>query len=141
MTMSAWARHRHTAANDRAIVDVINDDVWPGEALSLLFTSDVRIYASVQKFLDTGDSDGPGCILGDVRLPGISGLDFQSRRDRFGIRLPIVLMSGHGDGPMSARTMKAGGAHFLPKPFRQQDMIDAVKNDSEKAKLEGVADE
>jgi len=116
-------------ANDRATVHVIDDDVSPREALSLLFPSvglDVRTYTSVQEFLDAGLHDGPGCILLDVRLPGISGLDFQSRRDRFGVHLPIVLMTGHGDVPMSVRAMKAGAVDFLPKPFREQDMIDAV---------------
>lgn len=119
--MSAWAPNRHTAMNDRAIVDVINDDVSPREALGPLLTSvrlTVRTYASVQ--VDAGDRDGSGCILLDVRLPGISGLDFQTRRDRSGIRLPIALMSGHGDGPMSVHAMKAGGVHFLPRPFRER---------------------
>jgi FixJ family two-component response regulator len=129
MTMSALARTRETAASDHATVHVIDDDVSPREALSLLFPSvglDVRTYASVQEFIDAGAHDGPGCILLDVRLPGISGLDFQSRRDGFGVHLPIVLMTGHGDVPMSVRAMKAGAVDFLPKPFRDQDMIDAV---------------
>ena len=118
-----------TAANERATVHVIDDDVSPREALSLLFPSiglDVRIYASVQEFLDAGPHEGLGCIVLDVRLPGISGLDFQSRRDRFGVHLPIVLMTGHGDVPMSVRAMKAGAIDFLSKPFREQDMVDAV---------------
>src|SRR5262249_57014419 len=83
-------------------------------------------YASVQKFIDAGPHDGPGCIVLDVRLPGISGLDFQARSDGYGIRLPIVLMTGHGDVPMTVRAMKAGAVDFLPKPFRDQDMIHAV---------------
>ena len=87
---------------------------------------DVRTYTSVQEFLDGGEHDAPGCIILDVRLPGISGLDFQSRRDGFGVHLPIVLMTGHSDVPMSVRAMKAGAVDFLPKPFRDQDMIDAV---------------
>jgi FixJ family two-component response regulator len=127
--MSALARTADTAANDRATVHVIDDDVSPREALSLLFPSiglDVRTYASVQEFLDARAHDGPGCILLDVRLPGISGLDFQTRRHGFGVHLPIVLMTGHGDVPMSVRAMKAGAVDFLPKPFRDQDMIDAV---------------
>ena len=127
--MSALASPGETAANERATVHVIDDDVSPREALSLLFPSlglDVRTYASVQEFLDAGAHDGPGCILLDVRLPGISGLDFQLRRDGFGIHLPIVLMTGHGDVPMSVRAMKAGAVDFLPKPFRDQDIIDAV---------------
>jgi len=127
--MSALARTQDTVAHVRATVHVIDDDVSPREALSLLFPSvglDVRTYASVQEFLDARAHDGPGCILLDVRLPGIGGLDFQSRRDGFGVHLPIVLMTGHGDVPMSVRAMKAGAVDFLLKPFRDQDMIDAV---------------
>jgi FixJ family two-component response regulator len=129
MTMSASVRSEDAVAPHRPIVHVIDDDVSPREALSLLFPSvglDVRTYASVQEFLDADAHDGLGCILLDVRLPGISGLDFQSRRDGFGVRLPVVLMTGHGDVPMSVRAMKAGAVDFLPKPFRDQDMIDAV---------------
>jgi len=108
---------------------VIDDDVSPREALGLLLPSvgfDVRTYATVQEFIEAGPHEGPGCIVLDVRLPGISGLDFQSRRERLGILLPIVLMTGHSDIPMSVRAMKAGAIDFLPKPFRDQDMIDAV---------------
>src|SRR6516162_11372271 len=127
--MSVLARPQDAVANDQATVHVIDDDVSPREALSLLFPSiglDVCTYASVQEFLNSGAHDRPGCILLDVRLPGISGLDFQSRRAGFGVHLPIVLMTGHGDVPMSVRAMKAGAVDFLPKPFRDQDMIDAV---------------
>ena len=127
--MSALARTGDRIANNRATVHVIDDDVSPREALSMLFPSvglDVRTYTSVQEFLDAQPNDGPGCIVLDVRLPGISGLDFQSRRDRYGIHLPIVLMTGHGDVPMSVRAMKTGAVDFLLKPFREQDMIDAV---------------
>jgi FixJ family two-component response regulator len=146
MTMPALARSRETVPNDRATVHVIDDDVSPREALSLLFPSiglDVRTYASVQEFLDAGDHDGPGCILLDVRLPGISGLDFQSRCDGFGVHLPMILMTGHGDVPMSVRAMKAGAVDFLPKPFRDQDMIDAVtaaiERDRERRAAESAA--
>jgi FixJ family two-component response regulator len=141
--MSALARTQDTVAHDRATVHVIDDDVSPREALSLLFPSiglDVRTYASVQEFLDAGAHDGPGCILLDVRLPGISGLDFQSRRDGFGVHLPIVLMTGHGDVPMSVRAMKAGAVDFLPKPFRDQDMIDAVMAAIERDRERRAAD-
>src|SRR5262249_6472413 len=129
MTMSATARAQHAVADDPTTVHVIDDDVSVREALSLMFPSiglGVRTYASVQEFLDADGHEGPGCIVLDVRLPGISGLDFQSRRPGFGIELPIVLMTGHGDVPMSVRAMKAGAVDFLPKPFRDQDMIDAV---------------
>jgi FixJ family two-component response regulator len=146
MTMSALARPRDTVAPDRATVHVIDDDSSPREALSLLFSSvglEVRTYASVQEFLDAGERDGLGCILLDVRLPGISGLDFQSRCDGFGVHLPIILMTGHGDVPMSVRAMKAGAIDFLPKPFRDQDMIDAVtaaiERDRERRAAEGAA--
>jgi len=127
--MSPLARTEDTVANDRATVHVIDDDVSPREALRELFPSvgfGVCTYASVQEFLDAGPHDGAGCIVLDVRLPGISGLDFQARRDGFGVHLPIILMSGHSDVPMSVRAMKAGAIDFLPKPFRDQDMIDAV---------------
>ena len=127
--MSVLARTQDTMAHDQATVHVIDDDVSPREALSLLFSSiglDVRTYASVQEFLNSGAHDRLGCILLDVRLPGISGLDFQSRRDGFGVHLPIVLMTGHGDVPMSVRAMKGGAVDFLSKPFRDQDVIDAV---------------
>jgi FixJ family two-component response regulator len=129
MTTSALARTEDTLAIDQATVHVIDDDISLREALGLLLPSvglDVRTYASVQEFLDAGAQNRPGCIVLDVRLPGISGLDFQSRRQGFGVHLPIVLMTGHGDVPMSVRAMKAGAVDFLPKPFRDQDMIDAI---------------
>ena len=118
-----------TTKDEAVIVHVIDDDISLRESLSLLLPTvglTVRAYTSVQEFLDAGPHDTLGCIVLDVRLPGISGLDFQSRRDGFGIHLPIVLMTGHGDVPMSVRAMKAGAVDFLPKPFRDQDMIDAV---------------
>ena len=127
--MSKSARNGETPKQEDVIVHVIDDDVSLRESLSLLLPTvglEVRTYTSVQEFLDAGAHDAPGCIVLDVRLPGISGLDFQSRRDGFGVHLPIVLMTGHGDVPMSVRAMKAGAVDFLPKPFRDQDMIDAV---------------
>src|SRR5436305_428272 len=146
MTMSALARAEDTVAFDQATVHVIDDDISLRDALALLLPSvghEVRTYASVQDFLDAGSHDNPGCIILDVRLPGISGLDFQSRRDGFGVHLPIVLMTGHGDVPMSVRAMKAGAIDFLPKPFRDQDMIEAVmaaiERDRERRAAEGAA--
>jgi FixJ family two-component response regulator len=127
--MSLSAPTGEATKHENSIVHVIDDDVSLRESLGLLLPTvglEVRTYTLVQEFLDAGDYDGPGCIVLDVRLPGISGLDFQSRRDGFGIHLPIVLMTGHGDVPMSVRAMKAGAVDFLPKPFRDQDMIDAV---------------
>jgi FixJ family two-component response regulator len=127
--MSRSAHTGESKSQQNAIVHVIDDDVSLREALDLLLPTvglEVRTYTSVQEFLDAGDYEGPGCIVLDVRLPGISGLDFQSRRDGLGVHLPIVLMTGHGDIPMSVRAMKAGAVDFLPKPFRDQDMIDAI---------------
>ena len=143
--MSALAR-ANTAASEQPTVHVIDDDVSLRDALELMLPSiglAVRTYASVQEFLDAGAHDGPGCIVLDVRLPGISGLDFQSRREGLGVHLPIVLMTGHSDVPMSVRAMKAGAVDFLPKPFRDQDMIDAVtaaiERDRQRRAAEGAA--
>jgi FixJ family two-component response regulator len=136
-------RAGNTARNDHAIAHVIDDDISLRDALDLLLPSvglNVRTYTSVQEFLDAGAHEGPGCIVLDVRLPGISGLDFQSRCDGFGIRLPIVLMTGHGDVPMSVQAMKAGAVDFLPKPFRDQDMIDAVTTAIERDRERRAAD-
>lgn len=127
--MSALARAGEATTAEQATVHVIDDDVSLREALSLMLPSiglAARTYESVQEFLNAGAHDGPGCIVLDVRLPGISGLEFQSRREGYGVHLPVVLMTGHSDVPMSVRAMKAGAVDFLPKPFRDQDMIDAV---------------
>jgi FixJ family two-component response regulator len=127
--MSTLVRAGNAVKNSQAIAHVIDDDISLRDALDLLLPTvglDVRTYTSVQEFLDADAHEGPGCIVLDVRLPGISGLDFQSRRDGFGVHLPIILMTGHGDVPMSVQAMKAGAVDFLAKPFRDQDMIDAV---------------
>ncbi|MET1110502.1 MAG: response regulator transcription factor [Allosphingosinicella sp.] len=111
------------------IVYIVDDDESLGRALASLFRSvglSARVYGSVQGFLASSPGGEPGCIVLDVRLPGLSGLDFQDRLDEFGIALPVVLMTGHGDIPMSVRAMKAGAVDFLAKPFRDQDMLDAV---------------
>jgi FixJ family two-component response regulator len=114
---------------DNAIIHIVDDDDSLRAALDSLFRSvglAVRGHASVTDFLATPREDAPGCLVLDVRLPGISGLDFQDRLDELGIGLPVVLMTGHGDIPMSVRAMKAGAVDFLAKPFRDQDMLDAV---------------
>jgi len=112
-----------------AVVHVIDDDASLRTALDSLFRSvglACHPYDSARAFLDAGRSDAPGCIVVDVRLPGMSGLDFQDRLGQQGMQLPIIMMTGHGDIPMSVRAMKAGAVDFLPKPFRDQDMLDAV---------------
>lgn len=114
---------------ETAIVHIVDDDAPIREALSSLFRSvglEARLYASAQAFLDAERPDAPGCLVLDVRLPGLSGLDFQERLTQLGVGLPVVFMTGHGDIPMSVRGMKAGAIDFMPKPFREQDMLDAV---------------
>jgi FixJ family two-component response regulator len=108
---------------------VIDDDQSLRTALDSLFRSTglgTQLYGSVADFLDADLRDAPGCLVVDVRLPGMSGLDFQEKLAGLGVRLPVVLMTGHGDIPMSVRAMKAGAVDFLAKPFRDQDMLDAV---------------
>ena len=112
-----------------AIIHIVDDDESLRSALESLFRSvglSAQGHGSVAAFLDTPRDDVPGCLVLDVRLPGISGLDFQDRLDELGIGVPVVLMSGHGDIPMSVRAMKAGAIDFLVKPFRDQDLLDAV---------------
>ncbi|WP_315792173.1 MULTISPECIES: response regulator transcription factor [unclassified Bradyrhizobium] len=116
-------------ANETPTVHVIDDDDSVRLMLDSLLRSvwfNVRSYGTTQEFLKEGPPEGPGCIVLDIRLPGINGLDFQEQLQEIGVRLPVVLMTGHGDIPMSVRGMKAGAVDFLPKPFRDQDMIDAV---------------
>jgi FixJ family two-component response regulator len=119
-----------TRAEQRQVVFVVDDDTGMREALSSLFRSvglQVNTYASAAEFLRSKLPDGPSCMVLDVRLPGLSGLDFQAELAKANIRLPIVFMTGHGDIPMTVRAMKAGAVEFLPKPFRDQDMLDAVQ--------------
>lgn len=111
------------------MIHIIDDDESLRAALDSLFRSigmACQRHASVAEFLAAPRPDVPGCLVLDVRMPGMSGLDFQDRLDELGIGLPVVLMSGHGDIPMSVRAMKAGAIDFLVKPFRDQDMLDAV---------------
>jgi|SRR6185436_13964473 len=117
------------APEDTPIVHIIDDDDSVRLMLDSLLRSvrfNVRTFSSTQEFLKADSLGAPGCIVLDIRLPGINGLDFQEQLQELGIRLPVVLMTGHGDIPMSVRGMKAGAVDFLPKPFRDQDMIDAV---------------
>lgn len=112
-----------------SVVHIIDDDESLRAALCSLFKS-VGLtaigYPTVQAFLDAPRDDAPGCLVLDVRLPGTSGLDFQEQLAPHGINLPVILMSGHGDVPMTVRGMKAGALDFLPKPFRDQEMLDIV---------------
>lgn len=112
-----------------ATVIVIDDDPQIREALGSLLRSvgfAVNLLASVGDFLRSGRPNGPTCLVLDVRLPGQSGLDFQLELSRENIQLPIVFITGHGDIPMSVQAMKGGAVEFLTKPFRDQDLLDAV---------------
>jgi FixJ family two-component response regulator len=111
------------------VVHILDDDEGMRTSLDNLFRSVgyvTRTYASVADFVAAGEDSEPGCLVLDVRLPGMSGLDFQDQLRERGSALPVILMTGHGDIPMSVRGMKAGAVDFLSKPFREQDMLDAV---------------
>jgi FixJ family two-component response regulator len=117
-------------AQPQPTVFVIDDDAPLREALSSLFRSvglQVKAFASAPEFLQIKLPEGPSCLVLDVRLPGLSGLDFQAELAKANVDIPIVFMTGHGDIPMTVRAMKAGAVEFLPKPFRDQDMLDAVQ--------------
>jgi FixJ family two-component response regulator len=116
-------------SDQKAIVHVVDDDPSMREALQDLFLSiglETRTYATARDFLATAVSDAPGCLVIDIRLPDMNGLDFQLQLTQTGVRLPVVMMTGYGDIPMSVRAMKHGAVDFLPKPFKDQDMLDAV---------------
>jgi FixJ family two-component response regulator len=116
-------------SDEKAIVHVVDDDPSMREALQDLFLSiglETRTYATARDFLATAVSDAPGCLVIDIRLPDMNGLDFQLQLTQTGVRLPVVMMTGYGDIPMSVRAMKHGAVDFLPKPFKDQDMLDAV---------------
>jgi len=113
----------------KAIVFVVDDDVSVREGLGSLIRSAglwVETFASAQKFLDSPRSDVASCLVLDVRLPGLSGLDLQKRMAQANIEIPIIFITGHGDVPTSVRAMKAGAVEFLTKPFRDRDLLDAI---------------
>lgn len=112
------------------IVFVVDDDLYVREALSSLIRSvglRVETFASAQDFLRHQRPDATACLVLDVRMPGLSGLDLQRELAHAGERIPIIFITGHGDIPMSVRAMKAGAVEFLPKPFRDEDLLDAIR--------------
>ena len=116
-------------AETGAIVFVIDDDPSIREAIKSLIRSvgmRVEAFASAQEFLAGSRPDAPACLVLDVRMPGLSGLDLQRELSEAGIHIPIIFITGHGDIPMSVRAMKAGAVEFLTKPFRDQDLLDAI---------------
>ena len=117
------------AQSSSSVVIIVDDDASIRASLDSLFRSvglETRLFGSPAELLGGVMPDKPACIVLDVRLPGVSGLDLQGQLTRQGIRYPIIFMTGHGDIPMSVRAMKAGAVDFLSKPFRDQDMLDAV---------------
>ena len=116
-------------ADDQPVVFVVDDDPSMRATLTDVMRSvglQVQTFASAREFMDSKLPDAPGCLVLDVRLPGQSGLDFQRTLAKSGMELPVVFITGHGDVPMSVRAMKAGAVDFLIKPFRDQDLLDAV---------------
>jgi FixJ family two-component response regulator len=112
-----------------SIVFVIDDDASVRDALRRLIRSvglQVELFGSAQEFLQGKRPEVPSCLILDIRLPGMSGLDFQRQLTEASIRIPIIFITAHGDIPMSVRAMKAGAVEFLTKPFRDQDLLDAV---------------
>jgi FixJ family two-component response regulator len=115
---------------EQPVVFVIDDDASVREALDDLLRTvnlEVRSFRSAQDFMRSERPDAPGCLVLDVRLPGSSGLEFQRELARSGIRLPIIFLSGHADIPMSVGAMKSGAIEFLTKPFREQELLDAIQ--------------
>ena len=113
-----------------SVVFVVDDDLSVREAIESLIRSvglRVETFETAQEFLRSTRPDAPGCVVLDVRLPGLSGLDLQRELAAHGINLPVIFITGHGDIPMSVRAMKAGALEFLTKPFRDQDLLDAIQ--------------
>lgn len=114
---------------DEPVVFIVEDDDDVRLSLDGLFRSvglKTRMFANAREFLDEKKPDQVGCMVVDVRLPGLSGLDFHDQLTRARSAIPVIFMTGHGDIPMTVRAMKAGAVDFLAKPFRDQDMLDAV---------------
>jgi FixJ family two-component response regulator len=116
-------------SDDPGIVFVVDDDPSMRRALESLLRSvghEVRLFSSAPEFMQAVRGDVPGCLVLDVRLPGMSGLAFQQELTKAGIALPIIFITGHGDVPMTVRAMKAGAVEFLTKPFDDQVLLDAI---------------
>jgi FixJ family two-component response regulator len=115
--------------SQRAVAFVVDDDPSMRRSLEDLLRSvglDVLVFSSAQEFMKAARPDAPGCLLLDVRLPGMSGLAFQQELANAGVGLPVIFITGYGDVPMTVRAMKAGAAEFLTKPFDDQVLLDAV---------------
>jgi FixJ family two-component response regulator len=121
-----------------AAVFVVDDDASVRDAIGSLLRSvglKPLLFASAQEFLASEKPDMPACLVLDVRMPGLGGLDCQRHLAEAGFEIPIVFMTGHGDIPMSVRAMKAGAVDFLTKPFREQDLLDAIQQAIERDRV------
>jgi FixJ family two-component response regulator len=117
------------ASTRESIVFIVEDDASMRRALTNLFQSvglEVEVFGSASEMLQNKLPDVASCLVLDIRLPGLSGLDFQAELTKANIHIPVIFMTGHGDIPMTVRAMKGGAVDFLTKPFRDQDMLDAV---------------
>ncbi|MCC7016929.1 MAG: response regulator transcription factor [Rhodospirillales bacterium] len=125
-----------SAATAEPVVFVVDDDRAARESLSWLIGSihlRVAAFASAAEFLAACPPGQPGCLITDVRMPGLSGLDLQAELKRRGIEIPVIVVTGHGDVPMAVRAMKAGALDFVEKPFNDQILIDLVQKTVEKS--------
>ncbi len=126
---------RVNATNARATIFIVDDDMAVRDALKLLLRSvgqAVETYGSAQEFLDAYSEDRPGCLVLDIRMPGMSGLELQQKLNERHSILPIIFITGHGDVPMAVEAMQAGAVDFIQKPFRDQDLIDRINQALEK---------
>jgi FixJ family two-component response regulator len=126
------------SAQEAAIVFIVDDDADVRESLQELLESvglRSQSFGTAQEFLAVERDEGPSCLILDVRLPGISGLDLQREMKRGGISIPIIFLTAHADIPMSVKAMKSGAVEFLTKPFRQQDLLDAIQRSLTRARI------
>ena len=122
---------------DTSTVFVIDDDAAVRASIQGLLKSESlrsEAFVTAEEFLRSKRPDGPGCIVLDVRLPGINGLDFQRELANTGVQIPIIFITGHGDIPMTVRAMKSGAVEFLTKPFHDQDLLDAIHQALDRAR-------
>jgi FixJ family two-component response regulator len=125
------------AKETEATVFIVDDDALVRDSLKDLIRSvglRVELFASAQEFLRAQHPDAPTCLVLDVRMPGLSGLDLQKQASEAGLEIPIIFITGHGDIPMTVRAMKAGAIEFLSKPFRDQDLLDAIQQALERSR-------
>jgi FixJ family two-component response regulator len=118
-------------SEDAPVVFIVDDDAGMRRSIQDLLASvalDSKAFATPHEFIDSKRTDCHGCMILDIRLPGMSGLDFQRELTKAGVTLPIIFITGHGDVPMSVQAMKSGAVEFLMKPFRPQELLDAVQH-------------